>query len=275
MHGPRCGDQLPGLDVLWEHLAGGEDRVPTSFPDSRAGAPLLVCSLHVGIVLACDFADLVAGDGLSVVCQSCGSQAGHFSVLGSAGCRRSSRGGRHRLHRARHGAHPGDLRNFKKTGGVDKWVLVKREGRVAVFKAGGESQTIRTAGLYVPIEVDTMRGDQELVKACRGHDRVHLCRSLTCGEDGQHFKEYGIAKDFDAEKFQLKNAELGAAKAGRTLWAWLWTSPPKKQAPAKEFASESETEPERPCEATKIIWSHKDGDQRLPPECLSLLPASV
>ena len=44
-----------------------------------------------------------------------------------------------------------DLRPFKKTGAADKWVLVRREGHVAVFKAGAESQTIRTPGLYVPV----------------------------------------------------------------------------------------------------------------------------
>ena len=152
-----------------------------------------------------------------------------------------------------------DLRSFKKTGTADKWVLLKREGKVAVFKVGTDTQTIKTAGLYVPVEADTMRGDQELVDTCRGHDRVHLCRSLTCAEDGQHFKEYGIALDFDPEKFHLKNAELGAAKAGRTLWAWLWSSPPKKRAPLKEYASQSETEPEKPCEARRVVWVDKEG----------------
>ena len=106
------------------------------------------------------------------------------------------------------------------------------------------------------MEADSTRGDQELVEACRGHDKVHLCRSLTCAEEGQHFKEYGLAKDFDPEKFQLKNAELGAAKAGRTLWAWLWSSCPRD-------ASESEAEPEKPCEAYQVSWVDKEGDFRL------------
>ena len=39
-----------------------------------------------------------------------------------------------------------DLRNFNKVGSAEKWVLVRREGRVAVFKVGGDSQTIRAAG---------------------------------------------------------------------------------------------------------------------------------
>ena len=156
-----------------------------------------------------------------------------------------------------------DLRTFKKVGTQDKWVLVRREGLVAVFKLGTENQTIRTAGLYVPVEADTMRGDSAIVEACRGHDRLHLCRHLNCAEDGQHFKEYCLAKDFDAEKFQLRTAELEATKAGRTVWAWLWA---KKSSPAPtwplEFGSESETEVVK-CQACKVRWSDADGDVRL------------
>ena len=133
-----------------------------------------------------------------------------------------------------------DLTTFKKVGNTEKWVLVRREGRVAVFKVGSDSQTIRTAGLYVPVEADTWRGDREIVDACAGHDKVHLCRSLQCNEKGQHFKEYSLAREFDAEKFQLKGAELGAAEAGRTLWAWLWASRPSLPSrPPLEFCSES------------------------------------
>ena len=64
------------------------------------------------------------------------------------------------------------------------------------------------------------------------------------------------------EKFHLKNAELGAAKAGDFVGVALEIAP-KVPLPAKEFASESETEPERPCEAAKVLWSDKDGDHRL------------
>ena len=88
-----------------------------------------------------------------------------------------------------------------------------------------------------------MRGDREIVDACQGYDKVHLCRNLVCHEEGQHFKEYGLARDFDGERFHLKNAELGAAKAGRTLWTWLRASSAKPPKPLKEFGSESETEP--------------------------------
>ena len=157
-----------------------------------------------------------------------------------------------------------DLRAFKKTGQQDKWVILRREGRVIVFKVGSDTQTIRSTGLYVPIEADSLRGDRDLLDMCLGVDKVHLCRGLQCGEDGQHFKEYCLAKDFDAEKFQLKDAELGAAKAGRTIWRWLWTTRrvPKPQA-GREFGSESEPEPTLKCDAYQVSWAEDDQDVRL------------
>ena len=169
-----------------------------------------------------------------------------------------------------------DLRTFKKSGTQEKWVLVRREGHVAVFKLGGENQTIRTAGLYVPVEAHTMRGDPMIVEACRGHDRLHLCRHLNCAEEGQHFKEYCLTKDFNPERFQLRSAELEAAKAGRTLWAWLWarrSSPPKTR--SLEFGSESENEEAR-CQACKVKWSEKDQDVRLSrTSCSSDQPVAI
>ena len=156
-----------------------------------------------------------------------------------------------------------DLRSFKKVGSAEKWILVKRGAHVAVFRAGSESQTIRSPGLYVPVEADSMRGDKEIVDVCKGYDKVHLCRHLVCHEEGQHFKEYGLARDFDGERFHLRNAELGAAKAGRTVWRWLWASPAKPVKIAKEFGSESETEPARSCGAHRVAWVDKDGDCNL------------
>ena len=114
---------------------------------------------------------------------------------------------------------------------------------------GSDSQTIRTAGLYVPVEADTWRGDREIVDACAGHDKVHLCRSL---------------QEFDAEKFQLKGAELGAAEAGRTLWAWLWASRPSLPSrPPLEFCSESEAEEPVRCAGHRVRWAAEDGDHSL------------
>ena len=146
-----------------------------------------------------------------------------------------------------------DLRTFKKVGSAEKWVLVKREGRVAVLRVGRDSQTIRSAGLYVPVDPDSWRGDKEIVDACAGHDK-----------DGQHFKEYSIAKEFDAEKFQLRGAELGAAEAGRTLWAWFWasrTSTPTKR--TLEFCSESEPEESVKCAGHQVRWADDEQDHVL------------
>ncbi|CAE7410615.1 unnamed protein product, partial [Symbiodinium microadriaticum] len=136
-----------------------------------------------------------------------------------------------------------DLRTFKKVGSAEKWILIKREGHVAVFKAGSESQTIRSPGLYVPVEADSMRGDREIVDSCKGHDKVHLCRHLVCHEEGQHFKEYGLAKDFNGERL-----------------VFIFGMP---SSVPKEFGSESETEAPRSCGAHRVAWSDKDGDSRL------------
>ncbi|CAE7882689.1 unnamed protein product [Symbiodinium necroappetens] len=106
----------------------------------------------------------------------------------------------------------------------EKWILVKREGHVAVFRAGNESQAIPPQGLYVPVEADLMRGDKEIADACKGYDKVHLCR------------------DFDGERFHDRIAELGAEKVGRTLWRWLRAAAAKPAKVLKEFGSESETE---------------------------------
>ena len=76
-----------------------------------------------------------------------------------------------------------DLRPFKKTGSADKWVLVRREGKIAAFKVGPDNQTIRTPGLFVSLEADSMRGDPDIVEARKGHDKLHLCRHLNCAED--------------------------------------------------------------------------------------------
>ena len=100
--------------------------------------------------------------------------------------------------------------------------------------------------------------------ACLGHDKVHLCRSLQCGEEGQHFKEYALAKEFDAEKFQLRGAELGAAEAGKTLWTWFWAA--KASPPAKRvfnFGSESEPEEAVKCAGHQVRWSDNDQDHVL------------
>ena len=122
----------------------------------------------------------------------------------------------------------------------------------------------------VPVEPDTWRGDKEIIDSCAGHDKVHLCRSLQCGEDGQHFKEYSIAKEFGAEKFQLRGAELGAAEAGKTLWAWLWAARPSSAAKRPlEFCSKSELEEVVKCAGHQALVRQRPG---LPVEPQPLYP---
>jgi hypothetical protein len=96
-----------------------------------------------------------------------------------------------------------ELRRFKSSSGQEKWIVVKRGQEVAVFKLGCDTQAIRSSGLYVPVEGDSLRGTSRLVSELRGCDRVHLCRNETCPEEGQHFQTYGLAKKYDPEKFEL------------------------------------------------------------------------
>ena len=133
---------------------------------------------------------------------------------------------------------------------------MKREGHVAVFRAGNESQAIPPQGLYVPVEADLMRGDKEIADACKGYDKVHLRRHLICHEEGQHFKKYGLARDFDGERFHDRIAELGAEKVGRTLWRWLRAAAAKPAKVLKEFGSESETEPQGNSGVHRVGWHY-------------------
>ena len=71
-----------------------------------------------------------------------------------------------------------------------------------------------------------------------------------------------MARDFDAEKFHLKTSELEATKAGKTLWAWLWSTSTRPVERAREFGSESETDT-KPCGAHRVEWIDRDGDHRL------------
>ena len=94
------------------------------------------------------------------------------------------------------------LQSFKRAGDQPKQVAVRRGGLCAVFQVGGDSKTIRTHGLYIPIEPDTLRGDSELEEKLRHVDRVHLCRNVAGTEEGcEHFQEYGMVKMFNPECF--------------------------------------------------------------------------
>ncbi|CAK9112938.1 Uncharacterized protein SCF082_LOCUS52360, partial [Durusdinium trenchii] len=151
-----------------------------------------------------------------------------------------------------------ELRHFKPNNTVEKWVVLKRDGMVAVFRLSGETFPIRSSGLYAGIDVDSLRGNPRLVSLLRGHDKVHLCRHSTCGEDGQHFQVYGLAKKFDPEKFQLQQACQSAKDAGTFLWG-MASATTKRLA---DYGSESEPEAEK-CGAHRVRWTGVGGEDRL------------
>ena len=73
------------------------------------------------------------------------------------------------------------LRSFKRTGDNPKRVVVRRGEEVAVFLVGlVDSQTIRTHGLYLPVDPDSVRSTPALVRRLKYVDKVHLCRNLAC-----------------------------------------------------------------------------------------------
>lgn len=111
------------------------------------------------------------------------------------------------------------LRKLKKGSDGERWLVVKRDGQTAVFRVN-ESTGIKSSGLYVYHDADTVRGDGALVACLHGHDRLHLCKNTSCSEEGQHFKEYAVVKQFDAEKFQLAAATQGAH---RKLERWFFS----------------------------------------------------
>ena len=153
-----------------------------------------------------------------------------------------------------------DLRKLKK-GSEDKWVLVKRDGKTVIFKVS-EASSIKSSGLYLTVEPDTMRGDPELVSNLKGFDRVHACRNDQCSEDGQHFKMYAISKEMDPGKFQLASTSHEVQRAGKRVFDWLSAGAAQAAKRAKDYASESETEQMR-CFAHQIRWEGAKGPEVL------------
>ena len=153
------------------------------------------------------------------------------------------------------------LRKLKKGADGDRWVLVKRDGHTVIFKVA-DASSIKTNGLYLSIEPDTLRGSQALLKHLQGWDKVHLCRQELCQEEGQHFKQYAVVKPFDAERFQVTAAATEAHKTGSKLVGWFKTGATKAVQRAREYASESETEA-NPCLAHRIVWEDHQGRRML------------
>lgn len=152
-----------------------------------------------------------------------------------------------------------ELRRFKKHD-AEQWLVLKRGSKMVVFQSNGEPSSIKATGLFVAVDYDTVRGDAELTRELKGVDRVHLCRNVTCPEEGHHFQTYGITKEVDAEKIQLAHA--GAAEACQGAFKWLWSTGSTAASKVKDYASESEPEG-MPCLAHRIAWTDDQGDHVL------------
>ena len=160
-----------------------------------------------------------------------------------------------------------ELRQMKRTGDAEKWIAVRRDGEVAVFAIGSEAQSIKSHGLYLPVEPDTVRGGATLVQLIRGVDKVHLCRNSVCPEEcSAHFQLYAVVKQFNPESFQLAQAEDGAKEAGKRVWTWMLGTSKSAQRLAKkvtEYTSESEADIPAVCEAHRMGWTTDLGLERL------------
>ena len=97
-----------------------------------------------------------------------------------------------------------ELRKFKYHNSQEKWVIIKRSNQMAVFKVSSEVAPIRSSGVYVGIEVDTLRGSPSLLQELLGTDKVHLCRNDECSEPGHLSKP--MTKKVDFEDFDLHKA---------------------------------------------------------------------
>ena len=133
---------------------------------------------------------------------------------------------------------------------------------MVVFQSNGEPSSIKATGLFVTVDYDTVRGDPDLVRELKGVDRVHLCRNLTCPEEGHHYQTYGITKKVDAEKIQLAQATAGAAEACQGMCNWMWSAGTAAATKVKDYASESETEEIR-CTAHHVSWTDEHGRRRV------------
>ena len=170
------------------------------------------------------------------------------------------------------------LRAFKRSGEQPKYMVVKRGEDAAVFAIGMDSQSIKTHGLYVPVECNTIRGSPALVRRLRDVEKVHLCRNEACTEEGgEHFVMYGLVRKNDPERFQMAQAREGARKVTHDFWAWLKGSPLTQGTSQlmhrlRELGSESEQEEEHlVCCGSLVTWRGPDGTM----QCLANRPCSV
>ena len=97
------------VDFVWQRLAWSSDRVPTRLSNLGSVDFLSACSLPVGALLASGIFVLSHCPYDGLVDQSCCEKGGHFGLLGTTSCRRSSRRNRGKLHRTRRREDTGDL----------------------------------------------------------------------------------------------------------------------------------------------------------------------
>ncbi|CAK9112136.1 Tyr recombinase domain-containing protein, partial [Durusdinium trenchii] len=121
-----------------------------------------------------------------------------------------------------------------------------------------------SSGVYIGIEVDTLRGAPSLLQELTGVDKVHLCRSEECSEPGYHFKVYGLTKKIDYESFNFNQANKEAMTWGSRAWQWALGGSKNLAAKVRDLGSESERD-EEPCQAHRVFWSTEKGDERLAP----------
>ena len=113
---------------------------------------------------------------------------------------------------------------LKKGTSEDRWALLRRDGHVVIIKVT-ENAAIKSSGVYLSFDPESVRGDAPLLLALKGYERVHLCRHDSCPEEGQHFKEFRRAQ-----------------RSGSKAMGWFFSKANTAAKKLKDHAGESERE---------------------------------
>ena len=140
-------------------------------------------------------------------------------------------------------------------------MLLKRDGHVVIGMVA-DTSSIRSSGLYLTLDPDSLRGDLPLLRDLRGCDRVHLCRTNNYQEEGQHFRSYAVVGPDSSERFQLDAATNGAQRLGWGLFRWFQATAQSAARKVVDLGSESEAE-EPKCRAYEVRWETPTGSERL------------